>query len=119
MNANESFREFLERLRSEGELADIRQAVDIRHIAALVDQSDQALLFHDVIGYATPLVSGIMRSQRRVALSMGCSKYSEIEAKLRRGIDQPIAARQRETAPHKQVIKLGDDVDLFKLPIPM
>src|SRR5436305_7085712 len=116
---NESFRGFLDRLRAEGELADIRQAVDIRHIATLVDQSEQALFFHNVLGYDMPVVSGIMRSQRRVALSMGCIKYSEIEARLRRGIDEPVAPRFRETAPHKQVIKVGDDVDLFKLPVPM
>jgi 2,5-furandicarboxylate decarboxylase 1 len=116
---NENFRQFLDRLRSEKELIDIRQPVDIRHIATLVDQSEHALLFHDVIGYDMPVVSGIIRTERRATLSMGCEKYAEIEAKLRRGIDHPIAPRQVKTAPHKQVIKVGDDVDLFKLPIPM
>ncbi|HEV2007527.1 MAG TPA: UbiD family decarboxylase, partial [Burkholderiales bacterium] len=115
---NESFREFLERLRQERELIDLKQAVDIRHIATLVDQSEHALFFHNVIGYELPVVSGIIRTERRAALSMGCGKYSEIEAKLRRGIDHPIAPRQRATAPNKEVIRLGDDVDLFKLPIP-
>ncbi len=116
---NENFREFLERLRTEKELLDIRQAVDIRHIATLVDQSDQALCFHNVIGYDMPVVSGIIRTQQRAALSMGCSQYSEIEARLRHGIDHPIAPRRVDTAPNKQVIRLGADVDLFKLPIPM
>ena len=41
---NETFREFLERLRKENELTDIKRAVDIRHIATLVDQSDKALV---------------------------------------------------------------------------
>jgi 2,5-furandicarboxylate decarboxylase 1 len=116
---NENFREFLERLRQEKEMLDIRQAVDIRHIATLVDQSEQALYFHNVIGYDLPVVSGIIRTQQRAALSMGCSQYSEIEARLRHGIDHPIAPRHCETAANKQVIRLGDDVDLFKLPIPM
>ena len=116
---NENFREFLVRLRQEHELTDIKQAVDIRHIATLVDQSDQALYFHNVIGYKMPVVSGIFRTQRRATLSMGCSKFSEIEARLRHGLDHPIAPRHLETAPHKQVITVGDDVDLFKLPIPM
>jgi len=116
---NENFREFLERLRQEHELTDIKQAVDIRHIATLVDQSDQALYFHDVIGYDMPVVSGILRTQRRAALAMGCSTFREIETRLRRGIDHPIAPRHVETTPNKQVIKLDDDVDLFKLPIPM
>ena len=47
----ENFRQFLDRLRQEGELVDLRQPVDIRHIATLVDQADTALYFHDVIGY--------------------------------------------------------------------
>ncbi len=115
----ENFREFLERLRKANELVDVRQPVDIRHIATLVDQSDKALYFHDVIGYDLPVVSGIIRSRERAIMSMGCTEYSEIEALLRRGIDHPIPPRYVETAAHKQVVMRGDEVDLFRLPIPM
>ncbi|HEX6006924.1 MAG TPA: UbiD family decarboxylase, partial [Burkholderiales bacterium] len=117
--ATETFREFLERLRSVGELNDLRQPVDIRHIATLVDQSDKALLFHNVIGYDMPVVSGIIRSRERAILSMGCERYAEIEEKLQRGIDRPIPPRYLETSPTRQVIRVGDEVDLFTLPIPM
>lgn len=116
---NENFREFLDRLRGAHELTDIRQPVDIRHIATLVDQSDKALFFHDVIGYDMPVVSGIIRTRARSIMSMGCTEYSEIEKKLRQGIDHPIPPRYVENARHKQVIRVGDEVDLFKLPIPM
>jgi 3-polyprenyl-4-hydroxybenzoate decarboxylase len=34
----ENFRQFLDRLRQEGELVDLHQPVDIRHIATLTDQ---------------------------------------------------------------------------------
>jgi 2,5-furandicarboxylate decarboxylase 1 len=61
----ENFRGFLERLRAAGELIDMRQSVDIRHIATLVDQSDKAIVFHNVAGYAMPVVSGIIRSRER------------------------------------------------------
>jgi 2,5-furandicarboxylate decarboxylase 1 len=115
----ENFREFLERLRDAKELIDIRQPVDIRHIATLVDQSDKALLFHDVIGYEVPVVSGIIRTRERSIMGLGCTEYGEIEQKLRHGIDHPIAPRYVETARHKEVIQVGDEVDLFKLPIPM
>ena len=115
----ENFREFMERLREAKELVDIRQSVDIRHIATLVDQSDKALFFHDVIGYDMPVVSGIIRTRERSIMGMGCREYGEIEQKLRQGIDHPIAPRYVETARHKQVIRIGEDVDLFKLPIPM
>ena len=115
----ETFREYLDRLRGERELTDIRQPVDIRHIATLVDQSEQALCFHDVIGYDIPVVSGLIRTQRRAALSLGCARFADIEPKLRHGIDHPMAPRYVETAAHKQVTLVGDDVDLYQLPIPM
>lgn len=116
---NESFREFLERLRGERELVDIKQPVDIRHIATLVDQSEPALFFHNIIGYKLPVVSGLYRTQRRITLAMGCGQFREIEDKLRHGLDHPVAPRYVETAPHKEVIQTGDDVDLLTLPIPM
>ena len=117
--AHESFRQFLDRLRAEGELLDLRQPVDIRHIATLVDQSDKALFFHDVIGYDLPVVSGIIRTQHRATLAMGCTRYDEIETKLDAAISKPIPPRYCETAAHKQVIQRGDEVDLHRLPVPM
>ncbi len=116
---HENFRQFLDRLRAEKELVDIRQPVDIRHIATLVDQSEHALLFHKVIGYDMPVVSGIIRSRNRAILSMGCSTYPEIEHRLQQGIDRPIAPKFVETARCKEVIETGDAVDLFRLPVPM
>ena len=115
----ESFREFLDRLRQSGELIDFRQAVDIRHIATLVDQSPKAIFFHDVIGYDIPVVSGIIRTRERAILSMGCTTYPEIEAKLKQGIDHPIPSTMLKTSPSHEIVETGDDVDLFKLPIPM
>lgn len=115
----ENFREFLDRLRSAGELVDIRQPVDIRHIATLVDQSDKALFFEKVIGYDIPVASGIIRSRERAIMSMGCREYGEIETRLRHAIDHPIPPRYIENAPNKEIVQTGDAVDLFKLPIPM
>ena len=115
----ETFRGFIERLRAEGELVELRQAIDIRHIATLVDQSDKALFFHDVIGYDMPVVSGLIRSRSRAILSMGCTNYAEIEAKLQQGIDHPIAPKRVATSPAKEVVQAGDEVDLFRLPVPM
>ena len=117
--SNENFREFLDRLSREKELTDIRQPVDIRHIATLVDQAQTALLFHNVIGYEIPVVSGIIRSRRRATMSMGCETYTEIEHKLQHGIDHPIAPEYVKTAHNKEVVEIDDNVDLYKLPIPM
>jgi 2,5-furandicarboxylate decarboxylase 1 len=116
---DETFREFLERLRQRGELIDLRQPVDIRHIATLVDQAKTALYFHNVIGYDMPVVSGIIRSRERAIMSMGCDNYAEIEAKLKQAIDQPIPPKMVASSPTREVRLVGEDVDLYKLPIPM
>ena len=115
----ENFRQFLDRLRAANELIDLHQPVDIRHIATLVDQSDKALVFHNVIGYSMPVVSGIIRTQQRAMISMGAKSYGEIEARLKRGIDNPIPPIMVNTSPTREVTVTGEDVDLFKLPIPM
>src|SRR5215510_11571944 len=115
----ENFRQFLDRLRDQNELIDLKQPIDIRHIATLVDQSEKALLFHNVIGYDMPVVSGIIRSRERAILGMRAKTYGEIEVKLKKGIDNPIPPIMVNTARAREVTVTGDDVDLFKLPIPM
>ena len=115
----ENFRQFLDRLRQAGELVDLHQAVDIRHIATLVDQAKTALFFHNVIGYDMPVVSGIIRTKERATMALGCENFGEIEVKLKHAIDQPIPPKHVKTSPTREVVMLGDDVDLYKLPIPM
>jgi 2,5-furandicarboxylate decarboxylase 1 len=115
----ETFREFLDRLRGAGELVDIKQPVDIRHIATLVDQSNKALFFHDVIGYDMPVVSGIIRSRDRAVMSMHAKDFGEIEHRLKNAIDNPVKPKYVNTSPTREVTMVGDDVDLYKLPIPM
>ena len=115
----ENFRQFLGRLREEGELLDFKQPVDIRHIATLVDQSDKAILFHKVIGYDMPVVSGIIRTRERAMMGMGAKTYREIEDRLANAIANPIPSRMLNTSPTHEVVMQGDDVDLYKIPIPM
>jgi len=115
----ENFRQFLDRLRQAGELVDLHQAVDIRHIATLVDQAKTALFFHKVIGYDMPVVSGVIRTKERATMALGCENFGEIEVKLKNAIDHPIPPKHVWTSPTREVVILGDDVDLFKLPIPM
>ena len=43
-----NFREFVADLRAAGQIREITKPVDIRHIAALVDQSETALMFSNV-----------------------------------------------------------------------
>jgi 2,5-furandicarboxylate decarboxylase 1 len=115
----ENFRQFLDRLRQVGELTDLHQPVDIRHIATLVDQAKTALYFHNVIGYDMPVVSGIIRSRERAVMSLGCETFAEIEQKLAQAIAKPIPPKHVKTSPTREVTLAGDNVDLFRLPIPM
>jgi 2,5-furandicarboxylate decarboxylase 1 len=115
----ENFRQFLERLRQAGELVDLHQPVDIRHIATLVDQAKTALLFHNVIGYDMPVVSGIIRSRERATMALACETFAEIEQKLAQAIAKPIPPKRVNGSPTREVVLAGDDVDLFRLPIPM
>jgi len=115
----ENFRQFLDRLRQNGELVDLHQPVDIRHVATLVDQAKTALYFHNIIGYEMPMVSGIIRSRERATMALGCENFSEIEQKLAAGIAKPIPPKYVKTSPTREVTMVGDDVDLYKLPIPM
>jgi 2,5-furandicarboxylate decarboxylase 1 len=115
----ETFRGFLDQLREAGELVDFRQPIDIRHIATLVDQSDKALFFHKVIGYDMPVVSGIIRTRERAMMSMGATEFRQIEDRLKKGIDNPIPPERVASSPTREIVMKGDDVDLYKLPIPM
>ena len=115
----ENFRQFLDRLRQNGELVDLHQPVDIRHIATLVDQAKTALYFHNVIGYDMPVVSGIIRTRERAVMALGCENFGEIEHKLAQAIAKPIPPKHVKTSPTREVTLVGDDVDLYKLPIPM
>ena len=55
---DENFMPFWTASSARGDLVNIDQPVDIRHVATLVDQSDKALRFNQPIGYDMPIVSG-------------------------------------------------------------
>jgi 2,5-furandicarboxylate decarboxylase 1 len=113
-----TFREFVDGLRHTGQLIDVKKPVDIRHIAALVDKSDKALVFHNVNGYAMPVVSGVANSRERIGFGLGCD-YAEIYKRSQHGLENPIEPVEVHSGPVREVLQTGDEVDLFELPIPM
>src|SRR5258708_34091158 len=112
----ENCRHFLDRLGQAGELVDLHQAVDIRHIATLVDQAKTALLFHNVIGYDMPVVSGIIRTKERATIAMGCETFGEIEDKLAQAIAKPIPPRRVNGSPTRDATLVRDGVGPYNLP---
>ena len=113
-----SFREFLQAAREEGELTEISKPVDLRNMAALVPQSDKALLFTNVKGYSMPVVSGLLQSRNRLAIGMGVP-YGKIEEKLRSAMEHPIKPKLVKKAPVKEVVLTKDKVNLYRLPVPI
>jgi 2,5-furandicarboxylate decarboxylase 1 len=113
-----SFRGYLQTLREHDELLEISKRVDLRDVAALVPQSDKALLFTNVVGYSMPVVSGLLQSRNRFSLAMGVS-YEGIEKKIRFSMEHPIKPRLSKRAPVKEVIFTKNKVDLYQLPVPI
>src|SRR5260370_25435747 len=99
----ENFRQFLDRLRQAGELIDLHQPVDIRHISTLVDQAKTALFFHNVIGYDMPVWSGIIRSREYATMPLGCATYAEIEHKLKHAIHKPSQPTYVKSSPTREL----------------
>ena len=113
-----SFRGMIDDLRRAGQIEDIEKPVDIRHIAALVDQSDKALIFHNVIDYDIPVVSGIATSRDRIGAAFG-SDYGQVYKKIDVGLSAPIEPVEVNSGPVREVVQTGDAVDLFDLPVPL
>ena len=72
-----------------------------------------------MVGYDIPVVSGIIRSRERATMALGCETFAEIEQKLAQAIAKPIPPKRVNSSPTREVTMVGDDVDLYKLPIPM
>src|SRR6266576_3237995 len=101
-----SFRDYVNTLRKNDELLEISKPVDLRDIAALVAQSEKALLFKNLIGYSMPVVSGLLQSRNRIALGMGVA-YENVADKLGKAMEKPIKPKRVPNAPVKEVIHTG------------
>jgi 2,5-furandicarboxylate decarboxylase 1 len=112
------FRGYLDSLRDNNELTIISKTTDLRDVAALVPQSDKALLFTNLSGYPMPLASGLLQSRNRLSLGMS-APYTKIEAKLRDAMEHPLQPERVKKAPVKEIILTQDKVDLYQLPIPV
>ena len=111
-------RQFVDELRNVNELEDIWHPVDVRDVATLVDQSSPALMFHNVIGYTCPVVSGLLSTRRRVELSLGC-ETAELAERLRKAMDAPIDPVIVGNSDDWAFVQEMSDVDLFALPVPI
>lgn len=108
-------RDFLKVLEQNDELAVVNKKVNPLYVSALISDSSKAVLLKDVEGYDMPIVGGLVRDIRKVALGLGC-RHDEIGQRVREAIQNPINTVTVKTAPLKEIIIGEKDVDLTLLP---
>lgn len=119
-------RDFIQICEAEGELRRIKVQVDwnleLSHIAKLNEErGGPALLFENVKGYNSPVLTSACTTPARLALIMGMPKSSSLVDLMREWVNRtqkPIPPTWVNTAPCKQNIDMGDRVDLTKFPVP-
>jgi len=102
--------------------AEVDWNLEVSHIAKLnEEQSGPALLFENVKGYSTPVITSVCTTTQRLSLIMGLPLESTLVdlykewAKLGENLTPP---KWVDAAPCKENILTGDDIDLFKFPVP-
>lgn len=109
------FREFIKILEENGELKRLKEPRSAYDASALIAQSKEAL-YMDVTGFDVPLVGGIVRDVKKVALALGCEP-SEIATKVNNALRNPIPPVTVTSAACQEVVINEEDVDLTKFPI--
>ena len=117
------FRQFLKYLGEMGHLVRVEKEVDPRYeIAAYIrktsDQEGPALLFEKVKGSDMQVAGGLFATMRGAALSLQC-QTKELNDRLMAGVGNPIPAVMVKDRPCQEVVYRDDEVDLYKLPIPL
>ena len=120
-------REFINRLRSEKELAEISAEVDWRYeIGGIVrknlDLKGPALLFKKIKDYPIPLFTCGVSTYSRLSLALGLPLHTTLEkiiSEFRERVKRPLKAQKVVTGPSKENILKGDEVDLLRFPVPL
>ncbi len=127
--------EFIKVLEEEGELVRVKNEVDkdweistvTRHMCRLAPGYPirrPALLYENVKGFDIPVLLGAFASEKRVAISLGIFEKDEKEmrkklrAKFSDSYKYRCAPKEVKSGPCQDNVFIGDEVDLFKLPIP-
>jgi 2,5-furandicarboxylate decarboxylase 1 len=116
-------RSFIEKVRQEApeDVLTISKEVDPRfEITALVVKLEEErrfpiLIFENVKGTKFPVVTNVHASRRRLAAAIGSEPRRAVASYLKR-IERPIAPKEVDTGPVKEVILKSDQVDLHAIP---
>jgi UbiD family decarboxylase len=126
----EDLRHFLRVLEEKGKLFRISKEVDkdweLSAVAKLVfrkipDERRPALMFENVKGFSLPVVTGVLGASREVyALALESElNFEEVFRRWSKAQTNPISPVVVASGPCQEVIYRGDEVDLFKLPVPV
>ncbi|MBW1682821.1 MAG: phenylphosphate carboxylase subunit beta [Deltaproteobacteria bacterium] len=121
-----SMRDFIEKAEAEGMLRRIKAEVDwdleLSHIAKLNEEKQgPALLFENVKDYTSPVITSVCTTTERLALIMGEPRESTLVDLMRVWVEKnenKIPPKWVDTGPCKENVMMGDEVDLFKFPVP-
>jgi len=121
-----SMRDFIEQAESEGMLQRIKAEVDwdleLSHIAKLNEEKQgPALLFENVKGYDSPVLTSVCTTTERLSLIMGMPKDSTLVDLMRHWVEKgetKVPPKLVDTGPCKENKMMADEVDLFKFPVP-
>jgi len=85
-------------------------------IKELEKRTNPVVIFRDVKGYSFPIITNILGSRRRIALTIG-SELDNFYEIWNKKVQNLINPRIVPSGPLKDVVLLGDQVDLTRLPI--
>lgn len=120
-------RAFLERLEGEGELLRVEAEVDLTYEIGAVcrlaldrggTERNKALYFSRPKGSPHPLVVNLLSTRKRFCLALECNP-DEVHREWIRRTQSSIEPRIVKDGPCKEVVRVGKEVDLFQLPIPL
>jgi 2,5-furandicarboxylate decarboxylase 1 len=113
-----SFRDVLARLDDGGALLRLAKDVDARRLSALVVKADRPVLFERVRGFDMRVAGGLFWNRKRFAASLGWSE-SELGTRFAAGVRTMIEPEMVDAAAAQEIVRVGGDVDLTELPIPL
>ena len=128
--AYKDLREWMAKLQSEGELKEITAKVDwnleLAEIARKgIKEHKPALLFTNIKDHekttCTRLLTNVLATKGRMALGLGLpakTSLGELIQIVRKRWRNPMTPVMVKTGPVKENILTGDDIDLFKFPVP-
>ncbi len=113
-------RSFLDVLEQKGRLVRLPRAVQPHTEAATLileaQKRHQAVLFEKVVGSTMPVVANVVGDRQMLALALGVAPEEVVSTFLARS-RQRISPMIIREAPVQEIVQLGDEVDVSRLPL--